>query len=139
MTEEAQESAEKYTSEVFEAVLGKLSNDQLRFVVARQEFATDKEAAEAVDIKPNTVYHWPDVVKEAVRLMSLDGLISALHIRRRNLAKAMMVKVGGLDSEDERVRQSASTEIIEWETGKATQRQELTGADGDPILIKLDR
>lgn len=127
----------KSTSDELSRVLSELSADQIRFVVARQEFSTDSEAAEAIGIKPNTVYNWPKNVKEAVRLMAADGLTTAMHIRRRNLAKAMLIKASGLNSKDERIRQSASTEIIEWELGKATQRQELGNADDNPFAIKF--
>jgi hypothetical protein len=131
---------EKYTSSELEQVLDTLSTEQIRFVVARQEFSTDKEAAEAIGIKPNTVYQWKNkgaLVDDAVRLMALDGVVVASRVRRRNLAKAMMVKVAGLDSKDERMRQSTATEIIEWEMGKATQKQELTGAEGKPIEVDI--
>jgi len=47
----------------------------------------------------------------------------------------MAIKLAGLDNRDERVRQAVATEIIEWELGKATQRQEHTGAEGRPIEI----
>ena len=129
---------EKSISESLETVLAQLSTDQIRFVIARQEFATDKEAAEAIGIKPDTVYHWPDIVREAVRLMVEDGMVTALHLRRRNLAKAMMVKIRGLDSKREQTRQGVATEIIEWEMGKAMQREthEHTGADGGPIELR---
>lgn len=108
-------------SEQLAAVLKELTSEQIRFVITRQEYSSDKDAAEAMGLKPNTVYHWPDTVRDAVKLMAADGLIVAQHIRRRNLAKAMMVKVAGLDSKDERIRQNAATEIIEWEMGKAAQ------------------
>jgi len=127
---------EKPSSDELRQVLGKLSVDQIRFVVARQEHATDKEAAEAIGVKPQTVYQWSHKgvpIAEAVRLMAFDGLETALHIRHKNLTKAMLVKVAGLDEKDKRVRQAVATEIIEWEIGKATQRQELTGRDGGPI------
>lgn len=68
--------------------------------------------------------------------MALDGLVVARHIRRRNLAKAMMVKAAGLDAEDERIRQSVATELIEWEMGKATQKQEIAGAEGGAIFVR---
>ena len=116
-----QETPQKSISERLDAVLDQLSTDQIRFVVARQEYATDKEAAELVGIKPDTVYRWPDEVKEAVRLMAADGVIVAKRVRRRSLAKAMLVKVDGLDSKDERLKQNVATEIIEWEMGKAEQ------------------
>lgn len=118
---ESQESPEKSISERLQAILAELSTDQIRFIVARQECLTIREAAEAIGIKPDTAYHWPNEVKEAVRLMAADGLMVAQHIRGRNVAKAMQVKVTGLDSDDERVRQGVATEVIEWEMGKATQ------------------
>lgn len=134
MTDQA--DPEKSISDQLSAVLDQLSTDQIRFVVARQEFSTDKEAAEAIGVKPDTVYRWPDAVKEAVRLMAHDGLVTAQIVRKRALAKAMLVKVGGLDLNDDRLRQSVATEIIEWEMGKATQRQEVSGPEGGPIETK---
>ena len=130
---EIQEYQEKSISEELQKVLDKLSFDQLRFVVARQDFKTDKEAAESLDMKPDTVYHWGPEVKQAVQLMANDGLIMAHHIRRKNLDKAMLVKVKGRDSDDDPLRQKVATEIIEWEMGKATNRQELYGKDGGPV------
>lgn len=121
---ESQNNPEKSISEQLDNILAQLTTDQIRFVIARQECATDKEAAEAIGIKPDTVYHWPALVKETVRLMAEDGLVVARHIRRRNLAKAMMVKVAGLDSGDERLRQNVATEIVEWEMGRAAQPHE---------------
>ncbi len=131
-------NAEKPISERLEAILSELSPNQLRFVVARQQYSTDTAAARAIGVKRDVVYRWPAVVKEAVRLMAEDAVAAALHLRRRALAKAMAVKAAGLDSKDEKVRQSAATEIIEWELGRAAQRQELTGADGGAIVVSWD-
>ena len=134
MTEKQQTNIENYTSKELEAILQELSIEQIRFVVARQEFATDKEAAGYIGIKPETVYRWGPEVKKAVKLMALDGIILARHIRRKSLAKAMLVKVAGLDLDEDNIRQRVASEIIEWEMGKATQRQELTGADGADLI-----
>ncbi len=138
---EGQTKPEKSTSEQLEAVLGQLSSDQIRFVVARQECATDKEAAKALSIRPNTVYQWKSrdgvPIDDAVKLMAVDGLIVAQELRRRNLGKAMGVKVAGLDSDSERTRQGVASEIIEWEMGKAMQRKEITGADGEAIVVEF--
>ena len=140
MSQQIQEIPENSISERLEAVLSQLSADQIRFVVARQDVPTDKEAAQAVGIKPDTVYHWKSrdgaPITEAQQLMASDGLIVAHHVRRRNLAKAMLVKVAGLDSDDERTRQNVSTEIIEWEMGRAQQTTKLEGTgEGGAILI----
>lgn len=136
---ESQTNQEKSSSDELEQVLAELTVDQIRFVVARQEFSTDKEAAGEIGIKPDTVYQWKykgHPIDEALRLMALDSVVVAKHLRRRNLAKAMAVKVAGLNSDEERTRQSVATEIIEWEIGKAKQRQEVTGAEGGPIETK---
>jgi hypothetical protein len=136
-----QTNQEKSSSDKLEQVLETLTVDQIRFVVARQQFSTDKEAAQEIGIKPDTVYQWKHKgfqIDDAVRLMALDGVIVAQHLRRRNLAKAMAVKVSGLDSDDEKLRQGVATEVIEWELGRATQRKEHTGRDGGPIETKTD-
>lgn len=120
-----------------EQILERLSVDQIRFVIARVDSITDKEAAEKVGLNYGSIRQWPREIKElidrACHLMAEDGLITALHLRRRALARAMEIKLRGLDSKDEKIRQAVATEIIEWELGKATQRQEHTGAEGRPI------
>ena len=108
--------------------LGKLLEhftvEQIQFVIARQEHGMDKDAAKAIGIPASKVKNWKYrgvPIDEAVRLMAMDGVVAALHLRRKALAKAMSVKFSGLVSRDERVRQGAATEFIEWELGKATQ------------------
>lgn len=126
-----QASPDKSISDELESILGQLTTDQIRFLIARAEFNTDKEAAESIKMKPDTIYHWKSrqgaPLEEARRLMAGDGLVVAQHLRRRHLGKAMAVKVAGLDSGDERVRQNVATEVIEWEMGKAAQPTEMRG------------
>ena len=128
------------TSDRLEAVLCQLSADQIRFVVARQTHNTDTAAAKSISISPNTVKDWKykgAPIADAVDLMALDGLVTALHVRKRSLAKAMLVKVAGLDSDSEVTRQKASTEIIEWEMGRAAQPSVVSGPGGKAIEHKL--
>ena len=114
----------KSTEDRLVETLANLTSDQMRFVIARNEHGSDKDAAEAIDISPSTVKGWKvkgvplDV---AVRMMAFDGVVMATELRRRNLAKAMAVKVQGLDSDSDAIAQKVSTEIIEWEMGKAEQ------------------
>lgn len=124
-----QEMQEKSISERLDSVLAQLSTDQMRWVIARDECATDGEAAKAIGIKPDTVYHWPPVVREAVRLIAAEGVAVARHLRKRALAKAMWIKTRGLDSRDERIRQNVATEIIEWEMGRAELPVSMKRAD----------
>ena len=134
------ENRPEYTTEDLQALIGCLTTDQIRFVVARQEFSKDKEAAEEIRISPNTVKDWKyrgAPIDEAVKAMARDGIVVAKELRRRNLAKAMAVKVAGLDEEDARLRQAVASEIVEWELGKAKQTQEVTGKDGDAIVFEV--
>ncbi len=125
------------TSERLQEIFKQLTHDQLRFIVAMLESRSKKDAAEKINIKPTTVYCWDnaELVDEAIRLIQLEPLESARRIRRGNLLKAMMVKAEGLNSDDEKVRQTAATEIIEWELGKAKQAIEHTGENGAPITV----
>ena len=132
-----QENLQKSISERLDEILATLSKDQIRFVVALQEYSTKKEAAEAIGIKPNTTYGWNSEIDEAAALMAQERLEFAKAVRRSALNKAIMVKIAGLDSDNEAVRQKAASEIIEWELGKAIMRQEHTGTDSGPLVFRV--
>lgn len=134
MSENPQENPQKSISKQLAKVMASLSVDQLRYVAAMQQCASKKEAAEIIGIEPNTVYKWPAVVEDAVRLTALDREGAARDIAKKNLVKAMMVKTKALDSDDEVLRQKVATEIIEWNLGKALQP--IGGKDGGPIEFK---
>lgn len=132
-----EENREKQTR--LREILAQLTKNQLRLVIALQEYPTTDEAAKAIKLSPKTVYNWsPEVrglIEEAARLMTENVLEAAVEIRRHNLVKAMAVKSAGLDSGNEVVRQKVATEIIEWETGKAAQP--ITGKDGEALIPKV--
>ena len=122
------EKTPESTTDALAETISNLTTDQIRFVVARQEFSTDRETAEEIGISPETVKGWKyrgAPIDKAVALMAADGLVVARELRRRHLAKAMAVKVAGLDSGKENIRQNVATEVIEWEMGKATQKQRV--------------
>jgi hypothetical protein len=123
------QSIPKLPSDDLEELIKNLTVDQVRYVVARQGCSTDKEAAEKIGVTPQVVKRWKMdgvPIDTAVREMVHDGLVVARTMRRRNLAKAMMVKAAGLDSKSERVRQATATEILEGELGRATQPTDNT-------------
>jgi len=132
---ENQGNAEKSISERLSEVLPQLTKDQLRFVVALQEYPTKKEAAEAIGLKPDTAYRWNGIVEEAAGLMALESVESARIMNRKAVPKAMAVKIAALDSDNEVIRQKAATELIEWMTGKASQP--LTGEIDTNLVVNL--
>ena len=114
-------AGEASTQEKLRAALSELSVDQLRWVVARLECSTDKEAAERIGVTPATVYRWPASVREAPRLLALDGVLTARQVLRRCVAKAAQVLVATLDDDDPRVRLRAAREILNRELGRPKQ------------------
>ena len=135
MSLKPQTKLEKSTSEEFREVWQSLNHNQKRYVLARLDFPTKKEAAKAIDIEPNTVYRWGDEVEQAIDLLRNDISNAAIEIITQATAKAAIVKVDGLDSCDEKVRQAAATEILDRNLGRPVQRNELTGAEGGGINI----
>ena len=133
-----QQNPEKSISTRLFEILDQLNVDQIRFVVARQEYPTKKAAAMAIDLEPDTVYHWPKTVDEAATLFALDVQETARQIRKKNLIKAMVVKVSGLNAKEEPIRQRIATEIIEAELGRPIQHRQVGTTEGEPIEIILN-
>lgn len=119
-----------------DAILETLTTDQLRYIVARQEYSSKRDAAQAIDVSYSTVTKWDSKVDRAAELMALDGVHVARAILRRNLPKAMAVKAAGLESNNEKIRQDAATEIIDREMGKPVARTE-SKIEGS-LLLKFD-
>ncbi len=109
----------------FEEIWAQLNRNQRRFVVAMQEYPNKAEAAKAIDVKPNTVYGWPETVDIAIHLLAESIADAACDIIAQATAKAAMVKVVGLDSRDERIRQGVASEILDRRLGTAVQKSEV--------------
>ncbi len=131
-----EQNPEKSTSEQFAAVWATLGHNQKRFVIAMLECKTKKEAAQSIGIKPDTAYHWNELVDKVIELARSDIQSAAVGIIAAAGSKAAAIKAGGLDSDNERIRQDSATEILDRNMGKPTQRQELTGKDGGEVTIK---
>jgi hypothetical protein len=129
------ESEEKSTSERFADIWAGLGHNQRRFVIAMLESKTKREAAESIGVQPNTAYKWNGETDVAIELARADLQSAALAILHVANSKAAAVKVAGLDSGNESIRQGAASEILDRNLGKATQRQEITGKDGEPVGV----
>ena len=135
--ETPREIIEKSTSELLSEVWDSLTRNQRRFAVAMQEHPTKKDAALSIGLEPNTVYGWNGRVDEAIELLSKDVSSAAYSILESYGTKAAMIKVGGLDSDAEKTRQDVATELLDRIMGKPTQKQEVTGRDGEPLRIRF--
>ena len=110
-----------------------LNENQRRYCVARLEHTSKKDAAEAVGLSEHTVYKWNGECEEVIKLLQEDAIQSAVVMIKNALAKAAMIKIDGLDSEDEKIRQAVASEILDRQLGKSVQRSELSGPNGGPI------
>lgn len=97
----------------------------MRYVTARLQIPEKSAAAKSVNILPATMFKWPDYVERAVTLIAQQQLDTARHLLEHTLVRAMMVKIAGLDSPKEQVRQAVATEIIEWNLGRPRQQTDL--------------
>lgn len=133
----ATQIVEKSSSERLSAIWSKLNRNQKRYVIACVEFPLKKDAAIAIGIEPQTAYAWPSYVNEAVQLVVDETIEGARGILKHSVAKAAMIKAAGLDSDDEKLRQSVASEIIDRLLGKPSQPMEHTGADGGEIVFEV--
>ena len=69
---------------------------------------------------------WTEVIREGIlfgsKALVEDAANAATAIKKAYLTKAALVKVSGLDSDDEKTRQNVATELLEWEFGRAGVR-----------------
>lgn len=111
---------------------------QRRWVIARLMAKSDAEAARKVKVDKATVCRWANKAQldAAVAAMLQDPMEEARAIMAEAIPKAARVKVAGLDSRNELVRQGAASDVLDRGLGKATQRQEF-GAVGGGALSML--
>ena len=120
----------------FEVLWRKLTRSQRQFITRYHEYRTKKECAEAIGLRPDTVYAWPEHVWEAAELYEDHMRGAALITLQDNVSKAALVKAAGLDSQDERIQQMTATEILDRIFGKPKQTTEHSGQDGGPITVE---
>ncbi len=128
---------EPVVNHTFNTIWRKLNRNQRRFVVHMNEYSSKKDCAKALNIPVRTTYCWPDIVDKAIEMYQDHVSDVATIILADSISKAALVKVAGLDSEDERIKQMSATEILDRYFGKAKQRTEHTGEAGGPVVIKM--
>lgn len=102
------------------------------------EASNKKEAAESIEITPDTVYRWPPIVDEAVSLLGRDIRNAVVEIISSGAAKAALVKLAGLDSDSEQTRQGVASEILDRVLGKSISHMDVKSG-GKPVELALLR
>jgi len=111
--------------------------EQRKWIIARLLLPSDAAAARAIGIHPSTVCRWPekDELDNAIKALLEDPKTQAMTILLDAVPEAARVKVSGLKSRREQVRQSASSDVLDRILGKPTQKQEIAGQDGGDLVI----
>lgn len=118
-------TASDYEAMPFDDLWSTLTDNQKRYVLARQSTSTKAAAAERIGIHRDTAYQWPAYVgiavsrlvdhrKDAIR----EGLSDAAVRATQRLTEL-------LDDDDSRTAIKAVQFALEQEIGKATQKQEI--------------
>lgn len=109
---------------------------QRAYIGNRVALMNVKDAADAAGVVPSTVQRWPAYINEAIELLTVAAVFAAKSMLQSAVIKAALVKIGGLDSDDELVKQRAATEILDRVLGKAVEHKMLGGSIVDALAIK---
>jgi len=113
----------------------------LAYIEARSNSFTVTEALRSAKINKAYYYDKPqterDRLDEIALMYKRDVMLRANIILDNAVVQAAEVKAAGLKSRDERVKQSASTEILDRRLGKPVTKAEITGKDGGAIPIEI--
>lgn len=105
--------------------LDSLEDNRLAYVMARAMSTSDRQGYLDAGIAKNTYYSWPSEEREKLNNLAQrfkrETVARALMVLQDAAAEAAEVKVSGLKSRDERVKQAAATEIIDRAIGKSEQ------------------
>ena len=112
-------------TEDLRAELDHLEDKRLAYVMARSRVNSDAQGYNEAGIHKNTFYSWPaeerEKLNDLAQRFKRETATRALMVLQDAAEEAAKVKVSGLKSRDERVKQSAATEIIDRTIGKSEQ------------------
>ena len=118
-----------------------LNRERFDYVLARSRLSTI--AASLAEINKSDAWYYRFSEEERAYL---EQLATELHYERKVQAEqildqavvdAALVKVEGLRSRRENIKQEAATEILDRNLGKPKQPTELTGKDGGAVIIQV--
>jgi hypothetical protein len=121
-------------------VLETLGDKDLAYVVARSNAFSVKAALDDAGLNKSYYYEKTqeqrDYVDDIATRLRRESSIRAMMILRDAAITAAEVKVSGLKDRDSRVKQAASTEILDRTVGKAADKLDVTSG-GNVITVTL--
>ena len=121
----------------FRAILDQLDDYELAYVHERSKVRTDADGYRNAGIGKATFYTWPkekrNHLNELAQQLKRERLIRIQMVIDDAAESAAEVKVEGLKSKKEYIRQAVATEILNRTVGSPAERHEVTGREGGPI------
>ena len=121
-------------------ILDGLKDKQLAFVMARVSSVSTAEALRTCGIGKSAYYDWPEderkYLEDVAFRLQRESATRALMIIQDAAVQAAEVKVQGLKNRDDRIKQAASTEILDRNLGKPTQKLDAN-INSDTIMVTL--
>jgi hypothetical protein len=111
-------------------VLGQLEDVELVYVWERSKTTSNSQALTNAGIPASTFYGWPREKQEQLNKLAQElkrnRLLAAEMVLVENAERAARTLTQHLDSESERIAQSAATDILDRTAGKPVQRSEVS-------------
>jgi hypothetical protein len=125
-----------------QTVLTNLEDNRLDYVRARSLVNSDAEGYRNAGIAKALFYRWPaeerEKLNELAQQLKRATVARAIMVIQEAAEEAARVKVAGLKSRDERLKQHAATEILDRNMGKPKQGIDLTSKDEKIQIVAYD-
>jgi len=122
-------------------ILDQLEDNRLDYVLARSKTKSDADGIRNSGVGKTTFYGWDkeerDKLNELAQKLKRETAIRALMLLQDAVEEAATVKIQGMKSRNEHIKQNAASEILDRQLGKPTQRTEHTGDGGGEIGITV--
>lgn len=121
-------------------ILDNLEDKRLDYVIARARCHSDIDALRESGIGKSAFYQWPreerDHLNDIAQQVKRETATIALMKLTDAAVRAAEVKIAGLSSHNEHVKQDVATEILDRTIGKPTQKTDVT-SNGESITVTL--
>jgi hypothetical protein len=122
--------------------LDELTDQRLDYVLARSRVNSDSQALRDAGMSRSTFYGWTlderERLNELAQRVKREAALRAMMVIQDAAEAAAQVKVGGLKSKNEHIKQDVATEILDRIVGKALNKTEVSGKDGGAIVVSWD-
>lgn len=121
--------------------MNRLDDRELAYVIARSKAVSDSKALKDAGIASSTFYGWEESRREKLNELAQkfkrETAMRVLMIMQDNAERAAKTVTNLMDSRNENIKLKASQEVLDRSVGKAAQPVEVSGKDGENLVVKL--